>query len=329
MKGGRIIMKIFIQKKLFLSILHKVVLVSIVPYALSFADVKFSLPGFDHELIFKENGDLALDGKVFTNIPIAKMPVEGVFGMFPDPSSDPKPNEPPGPPPKIAIANVYIFMTGNFHQYSTSFPGPIKVKNSSGVVIASFNTDGHMYIRGGKISTGTCIQSYWEPSKWNDKSVQNRNNCYNYGNNQVTFSYAQPGRAAGNPLPSPPTIYTGEDVKQAAISDGLEWIGETFPGNSYTCSNGGSLVFLAYSSPGFSGSYRIRLDYHWYRFDKTAGKWTHKPGEDPSTDKDASGNTIDNPIWANREYWNENGTSYVYNEAVGFFCTCGSNANIR
>ena len=206
-----------------------------------------------------------------------------------------------------------------FHQYSTSFPGPIKVKNSSGTVIASFNTDGHMYIRGGKISTGTCIQSYWEPSKWNDKSVQNRNNCYNYGNNQVTFSYAQPGRASGNPLPDD---YTVEDVKNAALADGLTWVNYWFPGNDYTCPDGGTLVYMAYSTEFFKLG-RDR-DYHWLRLDKTAGKWTHKPGRSPVTDKDASGNLITDPSVADLNYG-----VYIYDTQGGFFCTCGSNANIR
>ena len=66
------------------------------------------------------------------------------------------------------------------------------------------------------------------------------------------------------------------------------------------------------------------VDYHWYRLDKADGKWTHKPGGNPSTELDASGNGISNPLTANRSYPFAN-----YTENGGFYCTCGSDANIN
>ena len=44
------------------------------------------------------------------------------------------------------------------------------------------------------------------------------NNCFNYGNNMMTDSFAQPGRAAGQKLEN----ITGPEVKKASQADGLK-----------------------------------------------------------------------------------------------------------
>ena len=54
-------------------------------------------------------------------------------------------------------------------------------------------------------------------------------------------------------------------------------------------------------------------DYHWYRQDSD-GTWSHKPGNTPATNLDASGNPITNPETANR-----NNGSHDYSVFCGYF----------
>ena len=44
------------------------------------------------------------------------------------------------------------------------------------------------------------------------------NNCFNYGNNMMTDTFAQPGRAAGQKFEN----ITGPEVKKASQADGLK-----------------------------------------------------------------------------------------------------------
>jgi len=54
--------------------------------------------------------------------------------------------------------------------------------------------------------------------RWNTYSIiQTKNNCYNYGNDKITNSFAQPGRASGHPYGA----ITPEELLKASESDGL------------------------------------------------------------------------------------------------------------
>lgn len=129
----------------------------------------------------------------------------------------------------------------------------------------------------------------FEPSKWNDEVHVRFNNCYNYGNNKMTDTFAQPGNASNQPFES----LTGAEVKRAAEADGLKGEEE-------------------------SGWNRVALviwpelpDYHWYRLDNT-GYWSHKPGQTPVLDTDNSGNKISDPKGCDRG---------PYTEFVGYMWT--------
>jgi hypothetical protein len=50
-------------------------------------------------------------------------------------------------------------------------------------------------------------------------------------------------------------------------------------------------------------------DYHWYRQD-SHGLWSHKPGNTPANNVDASGNLITNPETADRNYIPTGGWNY-------------------
>ena len=56
-------------------------------------------------------------------------------------------------------------------------------------------------------------------ARWNEHHlIRFNNNCYNYANDKITNSYAQPGYASGNPIEE----ITPDNVIRASKSDGLE-----------------------------------------------------------------------------------------------------------
>ena len=66
---------------------------------------------------------------------------------------------------------------------------------------------------------GTSDAPTLDLEKWNDDpNITWNNNCYNYGNDQVTNTFAQPGKASGHPIGAD---MTAAKVKAAAMSDGL------------------------------------------------------------------------------------------------------------
>jgi hypothetical protein len=122
----------------------------------------------------------------------------------------------------------------------------------------------------------------YEPAWWNDPSRQFQNNCYNYGSNYRTNTFAQPGLAAGAMYGS----LTGPAVRAAAVADKLI----DSPSANNHCPGEGHLVALVIA-PG--------IDFHWYRKGRT-GLWTHKPGSTPATNVDNSGHIIPDPRTADR-----------------------------
>lgn len=142
----------------------------------------------------------------------------------------------------------------------------------------------------------------YEPSYWNDPSFVRCNNCYNYGCNIRTDTFAQPGYAHG-------VSYSTDclSVGNAAKADGLaDLVSEKGCGG---CTHKVALVIAPGGNPGEI------WDYHWYRLDDT-GRWSHKPASHPATDVDASGNLIPNPETANRKYV---GPDYILDYRT--FCT--------
>jgi len=138
----------------------------------------------------------------------------------------------------------------------------------------------------------------YNPGFWNNNSKRQRNNnCYNYTNNKATNTFAQPGRAAGAPVP----WMSCDTYLQAATADGLEPIPD-YPITILGFKSGAALVF----DPG---SANRTPDYHWYRLNED-GTWSHKPGGGKATNRDNSGNTITDPRTADRGR---------YSQFCGFF----------
>jgi hypothetical protein len=135
----------------------------------------------------------------------------------------------------------------------------------------------------------------FEPARWNDNNgIQFNNNCYNYGCNIQTGTFAQPGRATGNEY----TAFTCQEVTKGALSDGL--VAHSCDTDCTGCCHKVALVM----APGW--------DFHWYRLDDN-GMWSHKPGGTPATNVDNSGNLISDPRTADRG---------PYTEFCGCFCVC-------
>ena len=86
----------------------------------------------------------------------------------------------------------------------------------------------------------------YEPGWWNVPARQPYNNCYNYGTNVRTNTFAQPGRAAGADVLVP---HLRVRRRPAAIADELI----DSPGADNKCPNEGHLVALVVA-PGW--------DYH-------------------------------------------------------------------
>jgi hypothetical protein len=155
----------------------------------------------------------------------------------------------------------------------------------------------------GAAAPETDVTCYYEttaynPGFWNnDPSVRSTNNCYNYGTNRRTNTFAQPGRASGRypyPMDCP-------SVTAAALSDGAHQRYNCFPDSEKP------RWFMAMAVwPG--------RDYHWYRKARE-GFWGHKPGSTAVRNVDNSGVIIRDPSTCNRG---------PYVNFCGFFYACKS-----
>jgi hypothetical protein len=123
----------------------------------------------------------------------------------------------------------------------------------------------------------------YNPAKWNTPAVQPHNNCYNYANDQITNTFAQPGRAHGKGT----AVMQCRNVEVAAQADGLKPV----PNFTAPLGPGHGWYVALVIWPG--------VDYHWYRQDKN-GCWSHKPGSTPARNTDDSGNAITDPKTCNR-----------------------------
>ncbi|MBY5890755.1 hypothetical protein HFN49_31765 [Rhizobium leguminosarum] len=117
----------------------------------------------------------------------------------------------------------------------------------------------------------------YDPGKWNDDpTIQTTNNCYNYANDIITNTIAQPGRGTG-------LIYSAFECGNVGIAstrDGLVASGR--PASTPIAGHYVALVIW----PSY--------DYHWYRLDDDSF-WSHKRGQFPAKNVDESGNPISDP----------------------------------
>jgi hypothetical protein len=143
-------------------------------------------------------------------------------------------------------------------------------------------------------------ESKFNPDFWNlDSYVKRWNNCYNYGRNWKTNTFAQPGRFSGSTAAS----MSCADVKAAAMRDGLHERCDCLPQSEYP-----RRLMALVIAPG--------RDYHWYRKQKD-GFWGHKPGGTNARNIDNSGVLVTDPRTCDRGA----GTFLNYTDFCGFFYT--------
>lgn len=146
----------------------------------------------------------------------------------------------------------------------------------------------------------------YEPEKWNNWLHMELNNCYNYANNEITDTFATPGRATSCPFSN--THPTGKAIHKSSVCDGLTSLNDADPDSLPTHKL--NLVALVFWPPEMLAG-ELVFDFHWYRLDNN-GRFSHKPGKTEATNVDNSGKLIKDPRKANRG---------PYTEFVGFLET--------
>lgn len=129
-------------------------------------------------------------------------------------------------------------------------------------------------------NVAACAPPY-EPAMWNFAPTQANNNCYNYANDRVTNTFAQPGKYHNAQY----SALTCASVQPAAVADKL-----TASANfSQAISDGWYVALVIWPN----------VDFHWYRQDK-GGCWSHKPGGTAARNTDNSNKIIKDPQTADR-----------------------------
>jgi hypothetical protein len=120
------------------------------------------------------------------------------------------------------------------------------------------------------------------------QTKQSYNNCYNYGTDVLTNTFAQPGRGTQHKW----TDNTCEAMRVAALSDGLEYIGKELP--TEKPETGHFIALLIWPNTNF----------HWIRLDSN-GQWSHKPGSTAVKNKDNNGKLITDPSKQDFSPWSQ------------------------
>nr|XP_022334338.1 insoluble matrix shell protein 1-like [Crassostrea virginica] len=165
------------------------------------------------------------------------------------------------------------------------FNVPMNVRNHCNRQIFGNNMNNPMYTE----MTSTCPNPQssfvYQPERWNSNpAVQSSNNCYNYVNDIMTNTFAQPGRANGYMSPST----TGPNLQYGSELDGMVRI--EAPSNVCLPTPNGNLAALVIWP---------EVDYHFYRLDND-GFFSHKPGQTAARNVDNSGQMIRDPRTADR-----------------------------
>lgn len=202
-----------------------------------------------------------------------------------------------GPQP---LPRTYTF------KYATTHTHPTTTSSTSSTVPGATSTTalGTTTSSGSSVTTSTNCAPKYEPANWNSGKALQCNNCYNYGCDKRTDNFAQPGYASGVGI-----SMACSSVINGAKADGLAYLGVS----ESSCSGCTHKVALVVASG---------TDFHWYRLDDN-NYWSHKPGSNPVTDKDASGNKITTVESANRNYGSLN-----YAQVCGYFCVDKTRINI-
>lgn len=156
----------------------------------------------------------------------------------------------------------------------------------------------------------------------NDCENMNNDNCYSYAFNNTNIEYKdkpQPGEYSN-------IKQVRRNNKEYKCNKFIYRVLMDYPDSRFIsvndykkgkrCNDREYAIFLSLDNKGVS------TDYHFYKEDDD-GYWSHKPGLDDVSFVDDSGKKITNPLYADRNYENEdinNPNKYNYDISCGFFC---------
>ena len=175
------------------------------------------------------------------------------------------------------------------HGVGTVHQGDKKAKLNQKIVV---------HVSGRAIMPVSGSEITYNPSLWNNPSIQRYTNCYAYALNTQVYPntnnrcYLQPGSPLNEYGNTVPQQYISLQNIVDKVEHDSEVVGFTFYQiDKYdTCPVGTYKVALAIDNS---------VDYHWYRQDAD-GYWSHKPGTTPASFIDDSDNLILDPAVADR-----------------------------
>lgn len=163
--------------------------------------------------------------------------------------------------------------------------------------------------------------------KWSNKYVKNSHNCYSYMLNKVNKNYKnickksmKKGKKLCGFLKAQPGLYSGMyDVDKFSDYNCKMLNKRIFKDNKYI-----KLLKKNKKCPKkhYKGMLFIepRRAYHFYRQDSN-GKWSHKDGLNPITNRDARNKVIKNPLKSSRKYKpTQKEYGYYYSRHCGTYC---------
>jgi len=141
-----------------------------------------------------------------------------------------------------------------------------------------------------------CNFPNWKPELWNEnipENIKDYTNCYSYALNRFEFNIndkLQPGQLSGKKYTSMDCNIILKHIKKDLNRNDIIKVNNTT-----------KLDCLHYKIALVLDKEHDDPDYHFYREDNI-GEWSHKPGGNFATNKDASDNLITDPQKADRDY---------------------------
>ena len=218
---------------------------------------------------------------------------------------------------RFAQADTIVPGAGNpaaYDRYAYVLNNPIKFNDPSGHDVGNPGKDEFTYVK-----SPNGFEQLYKPSLWNDNGkIQLSTNCYAYALDIRTGfqdgDKLQPGQFNGTDL----TEITVQSVNTAAKNDATA-SERTFESVLPDKSCPSDTYEIALIIDPLDDENDLITDYHWLRLNPD-GTWSHKPGHQPVTNVDASGNIIENPMIANFDYSSASGLPLNYSVFGGFYC---------
>lgn len=166
------------------------------------------------------------------------------------------------------------------------------------------------YKNGGKTKISSNVYNNYNDYNWNQHNIINKNNCYSYATDVLDFNdkKLQPGQLSGitNSL-----VYTCDNLMNRVSFDY-----DTYKTDcNSACVEDYHKIFLAVDPNDLK-------DYHFYR-EEHPGYWTHKPGHNKATSRDAVNSIITDPRDAHKDYTTIFDKLLNNNDVLNYEVDCG------